>query len=368
MNTVARDAQYSQRTHDSRASTVKAEAGNMDDAWNLTDELPKPRAALGEILHFAVRCAILAPSSHNLQPWQFKILNDGLILIKDRSRSLSVVDPYDRELVISCGAALFNIRVALAHAGISARFDVSPDRLDEDLLVRVTVDPAMPVCHAESIAPLLSAIPKRVTNRSRFAAETISTEVIAKLQQAASTEWAKLSVATGISEREAIATLVAAADLSQFSDERFRHELAAWLHPARSGDGLAAFSNELQKTLDFATPLAALVVRTFDLGDGRAAHDQALAEGSPLLACISTATDDTPAWLAAGEALQRVLLTATHEGLDVSYLNQPIEVDTTRIALAKLMHTERFPQLLIRVGRGLPQAHSPRRNLSEVIS
>lgn len=350
------------------AVTTASVPSALDDLWNLDDEMPRHNAATGEILHFAVRCAILAPSSHNSQPWQFKILKDGLLLIRDRSRSLQVVDPYDRELIISCGAALFNIRVALAHVGISARFDVLPDPLDEDLLVRVTVDHAMPVGHDDLIAPLLSAIPKRVTNRSRFSADALSTEVISKLQQAANTEWAKLSVAISVGEREAIAALVAAADLTQFSDERFRHELASWLHPSRSHDGLAAFSDELEKTLDFATPLVALVVRTFDLGNGRAAHDKALAEGSPLLACISTATDDAPAWLMAGQALQRVLLTAAQEGLAVSYLNQPIEVETARSALAALMHTERFPQLLLRVGLGVAPAHSPRRKLADVIS
>ena len=91
-------------------------------------------------MHFAVRCAVMAPSSHNSQPWQFKTLNDGLMMMLDRRRALPVVDPYDREMIISCGAALFNIRVALAYAGRRTRIDVLPDAMDEDLLARVTLD------------------------------------------------------------------------------------------------------------------------------------------------------------------------------------------------------------------------------------
>ena len=337
-------------------------------AVSSAEHVPKRGASVSDALSFAVRCAVMAPSSHNSQPWQFKILNDGLMLMLDRRRALPVVDPYDREMIISCGAALFNIRVALAYAGKHARMDVLPDPMDEDLLVRINLDGDELITQDGALASLYPAISKRMTNRSAYFAESISPDVVAKLDEAARAEWAKWSAATSTDDREAIATLVAAADLLQFGDVRFRRELASWLHPARDGDGLAAFSAEMKKTLDFATPLAALVVRTFDVGNGIAARDKALAAGSPLLACISTTTDDAAAWLAAGQALQRVLLTATAHGLDASYLNQPIEVEKFRSTLAQMMQTEKFPQLLIRIGRGLPQAHSPRREFHEVIS
>ena len=340
-------------------------------AWDISDAIPTPSATLGQILHFAMRCAVLALSSHNSQPWRYKILDNGLLLMLDRRRALPVVDPYDRELIISCGAALFNIRVALAHAGKRARIDVQPDNLDEDLLVQLTVDDALPANQDVDIAPLFPAITKRTTNRSAFKVAPVAQTIITKMKQAASAECIKLSVATKIHERESIATLIAAADLAQFQDVRFRRELASWLHPARSDDGLAAFSGEMKKILDFATPLAALIVRTFDVGSGVAADDKALAAGSPLLACLSSATDDAPAWLATGQALQRVLLTAVNEGLDASYLNQPIEVVDFRDTLVSLMHTERFPQLLLRIGHSASQvmsSHSPRRALAEVVS
>jgi nitroreductase len=335
---------------------------------NNTNQNPKDPASVSEALNFAVRCAVLAPSSHNSQPWQFKILDDSLMFILDRRRALPVVDPYDREMIISCGAALFNMRVALAYAGKQVRIAVRPDPVDEDLLARITLDGAALPAQDSALAALYPMISKRMTNRSVYVAMPIAPDVIAELEAAARAEWTTLSTATESKDREAIATLVAAADLAQFDDVRFRRELASWLHPARSSDGLAAFSGEMKKTLDFATPLAALVVRTFDVGNGVAAKDQALAAGSPLIACISTATDDAATWLAVGQSLQRVLLTAALHDLSASYLNQPIEVESFRNPLAHLMQTESFPQLLIRIGRGLPQTHSPRRELSEVIS
>lgn len=332
--------------------------------WAVASELPRADATLSEKFYFAVRCAVLAPSSHNSQPWLFKVAADSLTMVMDRRRALPVVDPHDRELVISCGAALFNIRAALASLGIAAEIDVLPDELDTDVLARVragtrAADPA--------VASLCAAIPKRMTNRSAYRDEAVAASLVARMEEAARLEWAQLNVATKPEDRAAVASLVAAGDRVQFDDIRFRRELASWLHPRRQRDGLSAFSAEMTKTLEFATPLAALVVRTFDVGNGVAAKDAALAKNSPMLACISTATDDVPAWLVSGQALQRMLLVAVTEGYSASYLNQPIEVATLRGALAATMHTAAFPQVLLRLGHGLPQSHAPRRGLDDVL-
>jgi nitroreductase len=67
---------------------------------------PEPR------LRFLLGYAILAPSSHNTQPWRFRLRGPTLDLLADRRRALPVVDPEDRALVISCGAALGHLRVA----------------------------------------------------------------------------------------------------------------------------------------------------------------------------------------------------------------------------------------------------------------
>ncbi len=335
--------------------------------WEMASVIPRAAASLSEKFHFAVRCAVLAPSSHNSQPWLFRVEAERLLLMMDRRRALSVVDPHDRELIMSCGAALFNIRVALARCGVNVRIEVLPDPFESDLLAEVMVEPGALSEAAKAIAPLVEAIPRRMTNRSIYPDDGVPVGLLTKLEAATQIECAHLAVATTTEARTAVATLVAAADRVQFDNVHFRHELASWLHPMRTRDGLSAFSSELAKTLDFATPLAALVVRTFDVGGGVAAKNLTLAKGSPMLVCISTATDDAPAWLVAGQALQRLLLVAASEGYSASYLNQPIEVTTLRSALSELMRTETFPQLLLRLGHGLPQTHAPRRSLDEVL-
>ncbi|MGF6697315.1 hypothetical protein OKW38_001927 [Paraburkholderia sp. MM5496-R1] len=87
-----------------------------------------------------------------------------------------------------------------------------------------------------------------------------------------------------------------------------------------------------------------------------------------MLLCIGTGTADAAAWLAAGQALERVLLTAASEGMTASYLNQPIEAASLRERLRAALNLDAVPQLLIGVGRGGAVRHSSRRPLAEVVS
>ena len=336
----------------------------MTDAWRLDESEFPCGAPIAVRIRFALRYAILAPSSHNSQPWRFKISRDTVTVIADRTRSLPVVDPYDRELTISCGAALLNLRAALAHFGMDFSIDLFPAQAEPDVVatVRVSEGGAMD----PHLARLCPAIPRRVTNRGPFNPIAVPESVCAGLIGAARAEGVALSLVGDLSRREQVADLVARADRLQFGDVRFRRELASWIHPGRAGDGMPAHALGIPRLLDFETQIARMVIRTFDLGDGAAASDAQLANGAPLLLCFSTEQDDAPAWLFAGQALERVLLQARLEGYDVSYLNQPIEVAELRQELGNLLDTERFPQLLLRMGRGTAAAHTPRRTLDEV--
>ncbi|MCG5078758.1 nitroreductase family protein [Paraburkholderia sp. RG36] len=319
-------------------------------------------------MHFALRHATLAPSSHNSQPWRFVLGTDRVMLCADRLRALPVVDPYDRELIISCGAALFNLRVALASLGIGYAITLFPSSSDSDLLAEVRL--LRERATGAELAALVSAIHERVTTRHPFAAEPVNAAIEQHLMEAARAEGVEVACVSAAEPRNAIAELVAEADRQQFADPRFRRELAKWIHPRHTDDGMPAYAVRLGPLLDFAKPLVASAIRTFDLGGGVAATHRELAAGSPLLLCLATGVDNAQAWLATGQALERVLLLATLHGLCVSYLNQPIEVPALRARLGTLagLPDAYSPQLLLRIGHGTPDAATPRRPLGEVMS
>ncbi len=342
------------------------------DAWDI-DETDFPSAGTpAEQLAHAVRYAVLAPSSHNSQPWLFHLEGDELELRADRTRALPVVDPDDRELVMSCGAALFHLRIALRGFGLLPEvrtlapppaFDPLGLRSVPDVLARIEVRAGSPPTADEEA--LFRAIPRRHTNRARFLAGSVGGGLVAGLVRAAEEEGAWLVPIDDDPRREALADLVARADAEQAADPRFRRELAAWVHPgrARSGDGMPAYALGLHGPRALLAPL---VVRTFDWGDGRAASDRQLAEGSPLLAILGTSGDGPSAWLEAGQALDRVLLRACASDLQASFLNQPVELPHLRNRVSEVAARPGFPHIVLRLGVGPEVNPTPRRPLEEV--
>jgi nitroreductase len=300
--------------------------------------------------------AILAPSSHNTQPWRFRVRGSCIRLFADRTRALPVNDPFDRELVISCGAALFNLRVAAAFTGTEAAVALLPDPSDGDLLAEVQLGEGGER-DAEAVR-LFRAIPARRTYRRRFSEESVPATAVEELVAAARAERAELVVLDD-DEREAVAEMVAEGDREQFSDPRWRRELAMWLHPRRSGDGL----------VQPVPQVARFVVSHLDMGGRTGAADAALALESPLLAVLDTGTDSVADWMAAGQALQRVLLTACGDGLQASFLNQPLQVLELRPQVAReLGRPDRHPQVLLRIGYPSEEVQpAPRRPLEDAL-
>ena len=338
-------------------------AANLS-AWDIEPSAFPQAGGRAAQARFAAGYAILAPSSHNTQPWKFLITDEAVLLCADRSRSLPVIDPYDRELVISCGAALFNLRVALARFAITTEIELLPQASDPDILARIAFVPGALI--PAGLAELFDAIPRRRTNRLAFADEPAPAVLEDKLRAAAAHEGVDATVLRAAPERGRVAELISQADRLQFSDPHFRRELASWIHPSRRNDGMPAFSPGMAPLTDAATPIAAMVIRTFDVGHGVAAAHQALARGSPMLAVLATRTDNQEAWLATGQALERLLLVATAAGFSAAYLNQPIEVPDLRARLASDLATARYPQLILRIGRGPAIPPSPRRPLADV--
>jgi hypothetical protein len=282
----------------------------------------------------------------------------------DRSRALPVIDPYDRELVISCGAALQHLRVALCALGYEAQTALFPDPSNSDLLARVTLGaPGRPTIAQEE---LFHAIITRRTFRQRFEPMIVPDDVLRAFEHEAATESVRLHVVTSEVERTRLAEMIAQADRIQFADKHFRRELAAWVHDNWGGrrDGIPGFAQGLNEAVALAEPM---VVRTFDIGRGQAAHDHDLAEGSPVLAVFGTKTDTPVDWLATGQALARVLLRACSRGIYASFLNQPLEVEDLRPQVRMTIGMPGVPQIVLRMGHGSQIQPTPRRPLEEVL-
>lgn len=302
-----------------------------------------------------VAAAVLAPSSHNTQPWGFSYVDGNLRLYADRTRALTVNDPQDRELTISCGAALFNVRVAAAAAGYTAESRLLPEREDPDLLAAVTFTASSRAPYA----PLAEALPLRRTHRQDFEPQTPPDRLDASLDKAVHEHPVELRWVPPGEERQRVASLVAEGDRAQFAVPAWRRELATWMRPRRAEDGLALPW--------WSAPVIRRVVAHVDVGARTARTDAAATLAAPWVVVLSTDADTPSAWLECGEALQHLLLVAALHGVQAGYANQPCQVAPLRPRVREALAIDGSPQVVLRLGHAPSGRAAPRRPLDRVL-
>lgn len=329
------------------------------------NSVPPALGLTAEQVHSALAAAALAPSLHNSQPWRFAVRPDRIDLLADPGARLPATDAENRELRLGCGAALLNLRIALQSLGVRPLVTLTHrpwpgDDPDRPLAVIRRGGQANPT---PEIAALRRAIPARQTVRTPFLDTPVSSTLRARLARAASDERCWLHSVDRPEDRARLRQLLVRAHQTQAEDPAFRAELAAWTgHDGGRPDGVPLRASGFR-----SEPQDEWVLRDFGAGKGRERAPGKDFEHTPLLMALQSYQDGPAEQVQAGQALERVLLTATSLGLSASLLSQPIEVSGVRGELRGVLGNRLAPQAILRVGYGTPGRPTPRKPLADLI-
>lgn len=306
-----------------------------------------------------VATATAAPSLHNSQPWRFRIRPDVIELLVDPERQVPIADPDGREMRIACGAALFNLRLALIGLGIRPLVSILTDRDDPQVVAAVRHGGRRAI--SPELRRLLDAVPRRRTNRRPFTDAVVRTPEQLALRRAATEEGAWLHLVTDPAQRAELGRLARSAHLRQTGDPAFATELATWTgNSVGRYDGVPAHVGG-----PYPAPNQSWVLR--DFGNAGPRPDPAVYEPEPLIGILSVHSDGPREDVRSGEAMQRVLLTATTRGLTASFLSQLVEVPDVREQVRRLINATRPPRVVMRFGHGYPVAGTPRRPPADLL-
>jgi Nitroreductase family len=301
-------------------------------------------------VNYLVATAARAPSIHNTQPWRFRVTLDALELYADPARMLRV-DSLGREMVISCGAALFGLRLAIRSLGFMPLVEIVPSPAWQGLLARVTLGPGDLMGQAER--QMLAALPHRHTHRGRFSAEPLPDGLLASLQRDASAEGATLALLDRDRGYERLVDIINTADQIQDLDPGARADVRDWTRSpgSRAQDGVPASAF----TPGSDHHRGRLSQRDFDLGRkfGQLEVDGPVPAAT---AVLHTPGDSVGDWLCAGQALHRVLAHAATQWVFASLYTQPLESAAIRTEIGAQLMLPGAPQLILQLGR----AHSTR--------
>jgi nitroreductase len=317
----------------------------------------------------AIALASRAPSVHNTQPWRWRAGDASVHLFADWSRQVPATDPDGRDLVISCGAALHHVRVALAAFGWATTVHRVPNPADPAHLAAIELSPAEPT---EDQVTLSAAIERRRTDRRRLSSWPVSAGDLQQICGAAAAAGALGVVVTDPAALFQLNGAIAQAAIIHDNDPAYTLELALWTGRGRGGhDGILAASipRTAPRTANRDDHLRS-GLRAFPGGSLEQPPGKRYDQRTYLLV-IATSSDDVLSRLRAGEAASAALLTATRLGLATCPLSQPLEISgTRRLIRDDVLGGTAVPQLLLRMGWpptwASPLPRSPRRDVADV--
>ena len=298
----------------------------------------------GEHVHAALLMADRAPSVHDSRPWRFRCTPGAIEVHADLERALPATDPDHRELVLACGAALLNLRLAISTRGVYPEVRTNPDRSRPNLMALVRPGGHSPVTPLEE--RLARVIGSRRTDRRPVSDGAVPEPVRYQLRHAAEVERAWLAVVAP-HQLPRLRALARQAHRIQRADRAFGAERDRWAARGSlpTADGVTATGNGSPPE-----PGDNWVVPQGSAGPARPRAAGMGLEGEPLVAVIGSFHDLPSARLQAGQAMQRVLLTAAAAGLPATFLSELVEVAPVRERLRQLIGGGLWPQTVLRIG------------------
>jgi hypothetical protein len=310
-----------------------------------------------------VRCATLAPSSHNTQCWKFVLdaNNQSISILPDLARRCPAVDPDDHHLFVTLGCATENlVQAALAH-GLrgDAQFGPASDA------VRVMLKPTRP-----QTTPLFAAIPLRQSTRGEYDGKALSSEELALLQRAGSSDTVRLLLLTERAAMEQTLEYVIQGNSAQLADAAFVKELKDWIRfngtdAVRRRDGLYSVSSGNPNIPSWIGDVAFRWLLTAKGENDKYARQVRSSAG---IAVFVGQAADKAHWVEVGRCYERFALQATALGIRNAFLNQPVEVAALRPPFAAALGLSgQRPDLVVRFGRGPAMPRSLRRPVDAVL-
>ncbi|HVV14751.1 Acg family FMN-binding oxidoreductase [Amycolatopsis sp.] len=278
--------------------------------------------------------AARAPSVHHSRPWALEP-GDGVVdLVERPDAGPPLHDPTGRDRMISCGAALANLELAVQALGYRPASALFPEPARPGLVARVRTDGRRDATARE--VERYSAIFRRRSYRAPFSLHPVPAGALRSLVDAAGAPGAGLRVVHGLAEFTTLADLFGTAAKTLREDRAYQRELVAWT---------GRFPERFEEVS--TPPWTGLVTGRTTVPDRITLTERLRAE---TMAVLVTEGDTRADHLRAGMALQRGWLAAITDGLAGSVLTQPLRLPEVRAGLVERLRLSGYPQLILRFG------------------
>lgn len=327
----------------------------VNDFFKITSDKDK--------IKFIVGFGILAPSSHNSQPWSFSIEKNIIHVYKEENRRLPVGDVNDRLLYISIGCAIENILIAADYFGYTSEIKFNSG----NSVVSVTLS-NNGLVKKENKEHQIFIINRRTVNRGKYLNKEIDNKILDTIKNLESSNL-KINIITEEIKKNKLADIALAATSDSMSSKEFRKELAHHVISNTSSKkiGMPGFTLGFPTLVSYIAPI---MLKIFNLSKLSNKDDEKiLKKFTPYMLIISTTGDDLADWIATGRTFQKISLITTAEEISLGVWAAPILIGNYYNGIKDLLGIDCRPQFFFRMGYALRNVkkHSPRLTVDDVI-
>lgn len=334
-------------------------------AWQINDQDFYRQKSRADQLRFLIKFAVLAPSSHNSQPWSFKIKDETIFLLANLDRALPVSDADHRQLFISLGGALENLLTAADYYGFITVVEYFSAGTGGDTVAKVSFQEWPQEKKAAKETHPAFSIPRRHTNRNKYTNQPLDQGFLDWIQISGDT--IRVDLVQELSKKERLAEITIKAGLKAMDDKGFREELSRYVKSnlTNSKLGMPGFGLGLPTPISLLAPL---LIRYLNMNRlTRRKDEELLKKFTPLFAVISTKRDDPENWVKAGQLYERIALQAEKRQIKTHIMAAAVQVGNFHRELQEVLNTTFRPQVFFRLGYSQKVTpHSPRLSVNDV--
>lgn len=316
------------------------------------------QSSLIEKIKFLLQYAVLAPSTHNIQPWLFKVEDNYCQLYLNKKFHLPFNDPTTRDAYISMGCVLENLVVAAEHYGVLDRVEQTVDQ--NSGLVATVYFKDTEKNKIES-GKMIEAILKRLNVRGTFDNKDISFDIVNNLTSLSKSENISLNLVRDQKKIESLARLTSQGMRLAHADNDFRKELSGWVRHnySKRPEGIPGYAMKAPGLLSFLLPK---MIRYANLSPILAKLNFKSVSSAPLV-CVISSKENTPSvWVEVGRLAERFFLTAETFDLSSSVFVAAVEMGELYKELQEITENEHRPQFLFCTGYMSKKHRFPKRH------
>ena len=298
-----------------------------------------------EILTFATR----APSTHNSQPWLFKLDLPNILISYDPKLLLPQADTEGRDLYISMGCMIENLSITARHFGFEAKIEIALDEIANSV-ARVTFleknDASNPLNEQ-----LFKTIPSRVNARGVFEKDPVPAALKQKLTDL-SKDFASQNISVSLTdEKEKITKIAQITERAMhfaYANKNFRKEMSHWMNSNLSNkkEGLPGYSLKMPLVVSMIIPM---LIRFCNIGKFLGKLNLKSLSSAPMLLVID-GPNTKNTWIAVGRLAERLMLMIQSEKFQTSIYVGSIEMGELYKEVQSILGSSDRPQFIFATG------------------